>query len=241
MFQSEVALGRCSCTSAHPWWRRGEVAAQVLLGEQVGSPPHIAAWNRPRASRPWPCSPSPSLPSTPPGSASSPKQPSPAGRKTVAPQPLNCRAGRPQGSSLARCPRLRDTRPGPGQFPGRQGVDGLGAFPQARSGDRRAARSALGMLACGSEPEGSVVCWVTVTLPTQLWPLQLWTALLPASHGGQDQTAHPYMDYGVTGFNTQLVSTYYMQQSPGQAWGAQRQTSGCRPVPLPRPPFPSSV
>lgn len=130
VFQSEVTLGWCSCPLAHPWWRRGEVAAQVLLGEQACSPPHIAAWNHPRASHPRPCSPSSRLPSSPPGSANSHKQPLLAGKKRVAPQPLNCRAGRPQGSWLARCPQLRDARPGTGKSPGGREWTGWGHCPE---------------------------------------------------------------------------------------------------------------
>lgn len=94
------------------------MTAQALLMEKACSLPHVADGNHPRVAHPLPCRPSPSLPSIARGSANGHKQPSPTGRKRVAPQPLKRRPGRPQGNWLARCPRLRDTRPGTGQSPG---------------------------------------------------------------------------------------------------------------------------
>lgn len=79
--------------------------------------------------------------------------------------------------------------------------------------------------------------WGMVTPPTQLWPLQLQRALLPATRGGQDQTVYLYMDGGVTGFHTQLMMPYYVRQSPGVPRDRPQWLQACVPTKTTLPVF----
>lgn len=93
------------------------------------------------------------------------------------------------------------------------------------------------MLACGSEPVGSAVCWVMVILSTWLWPLQPSerpaTSLLHwagPSHLSPGHTFHIHIWTNWSLVSTQSMNTYctlQRLQSPGQAGDRPVETGQC--------------
>lgn len=81
--------------------------------------------------------------------------------------------------------------------------------------------------------------WGMVTPPTQLWPLQLQSALLPTSHpwwAGPDCTSI----YGRRGHwfpHVQLMTPYYVWQSPGVPRDRPQWLQACAPTKTTLPVF----